>query len=153
MHWTLVGMRGFGCAWSSTSPCAALVIGGASRKPGWSSHTLRVVLRKEKFRESTVPSHCVCVSNQAAAGQAATWEWENATSGLRAFETALSLAVNDSFVIGKQFPRLFLFCSLYKLLVYTWAHTPHYLITLGSADWFKEMSWPKVTPFFIALEC
>lgn len=92
---SVVGMQGFGCAWFCTSPCAVLALGEASREPGWSSHTLGVVLRKEElFRESTVPSDCVCVSNHTAAGQAATWEREKATSGERAFETALSQFCN-----------------------------------------------------------
>lgn len=36
----MVGMGGFGCAGSCTSPCAVLVVGDASREPGWSPHTL-----------------------------------------------------------------------------------------------------------------
>lgn len=150
MCWTVVVMCGFGCAGSCTSPCAVLAVGDASGEPGWSLHTLWVVLRKEKlFRGTTVPPDCVCVSNHAATGQAATWEWEKATSGSRASETVLSLGVNHSCVIGKKFPKLFLFSSLYKLSVYTWARTPRYPISLGSANWFKEMSWPKVTPFLL----
>lgn len=128
-------------------------IGDASRERGEPSHP-GVVLRKEKlFKGFTAPSGCVCVSNHAAAGQAAAWEWEKATSASRAFETALSLGVDHSFVNGKQVPKLFFSAAFTNYL-----SAPEHAHPTTSLPWdqqtrFKEMSWPKAAPFFIALEC
>lgn len=106
-------------------------------------------VRKEKlFRGSTVPSDCVCVSIHTAAGQAATWEWEKATSGWRAFEMALSLGVNHNSVIGTIPKVVFVLQPLQITCLHLSTHTP-LPITLGSADWFKRWAGQKLLPFLL----
>lgn len=118
--------------WSCTSPCAVLRVSGASREPAQPSHPGAGV-RKERFRGSTVPSDCVCVSIHSAAGQAATWNGKKQllNRGL------LNQGVNHSFVIGTVPKVVFVLQPLQITCLHLSTHTP-LPITLGSADWFKR---------------